>query len=100
METVSSEQRESDPTDLQEGKHRGGLTWLVWCPLFLLIYILSAGPVARLAFHGSVPLQAYYVVYSPLQTACEHCQPLENLVNWYVFDVWKARRAIDGQTRP
>lgn len=91
MNTLPDEKLESNQTERHEGKHGGSLRWLVWCALCLLIYILSAGPVARLAFRGAIPLQAYYVVYSPLQSAGEHWRPLERFMMWYEMEVWKAR---------
>jgi hypothetical protein len=45
-------------------------------------YVLSVGPVVWLANHDYISKEGSH--YVPLQWACDHCQPLNTAVDWYI----------------
>ena len=62
-----------------------------WTLIFLIIYILSIGPLywywydaVYLNGHTSIAL-----FYYPLSLACETFQPLDDWVGWYI-EVWNS----------
>ena len=71
-------------------RHRK-LKWITVCiPLFLLVYVLSIGPIAKLEDSGMIGERAdkiLQVVYAPLQLLGP-IPGVRQVFNWYIFHVW------------
>src|SRR5215467_159315 len=66
-------------------------SWFLWTAIMLpLIYFLSTGPVVKLRQTGRISPGAVLTIYAPLIQLSQICPPLDNLLKWYVRDVWKA----------
>jgi hypothetical protein len=67
-----------------------GFSWLWVTGASVMFYVLSVGPAAKLAEHRPAALPTLEKVYAPLQALCDACGPLDDAVEWYVVDLWKA----------
>jgi len=64
----------------------GGSLFL-WLSL-LVAYVLSTGPAVKLFAHGGDSEKFLSVLYAPLFLLAEHCHPVKDFFEWYLFDVW------------
>jgi len=71
-----------------EQSHKRGWGIYFWVLGFLLIYILSTGPVEKLCDRGLLSRHTVDVLYTPLSILCVYCEPVRVLFNWYILDVW------------
>jgi hypothetical protein len=69
------------------------ISWVLAILITLpVLYILSVGPISKLAdeFASLQPSlnPVIEVVYAPLTAAMDHSPAFRDFVFWYVFDVW------------
>jgi hypothetical protein len=74
-------------------ERKSGLPLYVWISVVLpFIYVLSTGPVDRLAasgyFQNNTLQTAVDVAYRPLFWLSDECPPFEKFMNWYLH-VWR-----------
>ena len=58
----------------------------------LVLYVLSVGPVVRLALEEKIPFGTVEAMYAPLEWATETSigkKTLEPFFEWYGFELWK-----------
>jgi len=68
---------------------RPGFGTLVWITLLLvIIYPLSAGPVAKLIELEHLPEGSFVAFYSPLTWQAEQSDPVADFLYWYLTKVW------------
>ena len=67
--------------------------WWAGIPMMLVLYVLSVGPMFRLAQNGTLPWRSFEVIYAPLDLAARF-KPVDRFVQWYIFDVWKASAPV------
>ena len=80
---------ESAPQFQTTGRHLSWSSGLVGVFLVLALYVLSTGPVCKIAAsRGSTP-RAYVILYEPLSLLCTHCRPVDKFFNWYILDFWR-----------
>jgi len=82
------------PTDksTRTGTESASLAHEATLPLSMLIavalcYLLSAGPVCRLALQRTIP-DALVVIYVPLERVCQATALGSLFWNWYLVRVW------------
>lgn len=66
--------------------------------MLMLAYPLSIGPVARASFRGYLPPEAsgaMIIVYFPVTATAKQCDPLANVLEWYIIWWIAAPIAID-----
>ncbi len=63
--------------------------WLIWVGLVATVYVLSVGPVFRLYTLGAIPAWAVKI-YVPLFILGRHFSAIDRVLEWYVYDLWKA----------
>jgi hypothetical protein len=75
---------------LPEPAHRRGAGFSVslWLTGFLVLYVLSTGPVAKLNSNGAIPGIVVQAIYLPLNWCSAHCEPFHLALRWYVSEVW------------
>jgi len=72
---------------------RSGCGTLVWVTgSFLVFYVLSTGPIAKLVEIGMISGSATRRVYAPLTWLGDNFPPAESFFDWYLEDVWKTSR--------
>jgi hypothetical protein len=72
---------------------RSGCGTLVWVTgSFLVFYVLSTGPIAKLVESDRISVSAMQRVYAPLVWLVENWAPAEDFFDWYLEDVWKTSR--------
>src|SRR5262245_31384713 len=49
-----------------------------------MLYVLSIGPAARLAWRGYYSISYYHAAYHPLYDFCNQCPVLDDALAWYV----------------
>ena len=76
------ERRVDELPDKAEGQDKTGGLWLIWVFVFLIVYVLSVGPVARL-YSGKTPPRALLAFYAPLEFAYYHLPPAKEFIDWY-----------------
>lgn len=69
----------------------------VYLAVVLLLYVLSIGPMYWTWYESYAMYESHEVamansneitlLYLPLAVLCDHCQPVEEYVNWYL-DFW------------
>ena len=68
--------------------------WLLSAFVFLLFYLLSIGPVAKLCWRLDMPVnyartvKAVDTLYAPIYFLAEKYPRVDSLLEWYVTDVW------------
>jgi hypothetical protein len=92
MDDQSKEQLQ--PETQTDSRHHGFFGWLLWFPVFLLVYFLSVGPAVRLTGKGVLPGQAFEVLYSPLIWLCHLSEPTRKLYWQYVL-LWGPKGTLD-----
>jgi hypothetical protein len=63
--------------------------WIGWASAlsFLVIYVLSVGPMGWLWTRGYIPYRLFYVLYAPLDWAYVHSNAVRRVADWYYY-VW------------
>lgn len=74
--------------------HRGGGSWSLLLFIAPVIYVLSIGPVAKvaLALHldkSRAVEHTLEIIYFPVLWSAEHSQPFQRALDWYLYRVWK-----------
>src|SRR5205807_6284386 len=57
----------------------------------LVFYVLSVGPVCKLADRGVVPYRFMQVVYAPLSWVAKKSPVTARFFSWYCKAIWKTR---------
>jgi len=84
------------PTPSAEGwkdpyrRPRRPFAWLKNILLLLLFYILTTGPLCRLAEKKTISWDLVNRIYAPLNWAAQFA-PLDIVLDWYILDVWKVK---------
>jgi hypothetical protein len=90
------ESEQSNSESAPEGRSHAGTYWLLSAFVFLLFYILSIGPVAKVWVHFHVPAKHPQIggvvetIYAPIGVLITKYPAARRLFNWYVGDVWHA----------
>jgi len=69
---------------------RGSMLW--WVGIVLMLYVLSIGPVVRLALEEKIPLKAPETIYAPLVWLCETPvgkKFVRPSLIWYGNTIWR-----------
>jgi hypothetical protein len=75
-----------------EGPRARGTLKLVAYPfIFLVLYVLSIGPAARMGQANILPMPLIISAYKPLSIVCRHSNTAEKLLVCYLFEVWGCR---------
>jgi hypothetical protein len=69
MDNASINRFETHP-DSVDAKRGGGLGWFLWPVTLVLAYVLSVGPVERLAHAALLPYTPVTMFYGPLREFC------------------------------
>jgi hypothetical protein len=70
---------------------KGHLAWWLFAPFtVLVIYVLSAGPIVKLANKGFISPACSEKIYAPLSKLTQHNKAASRLMIWYLLDVWHA----------
>jgi hypothetical protein len=73
----------------EEARHGGGVLRWVWvCGLVLVLYVLSAGPAAKLIEKGVIKAESVEPVYLPLGLLGSRYRAVGLSLQWYIADVW------------
>jgi hypothetical protein len=67
-----------------DSKHQSTATRFLLLPIFLVVYLLSIGPAAKLTDKGVLPMPVFMTLYSPIIRLCEVSSATNRLVTWYV----------------
>ena len=62
---------------------------LLWISVGISLYVLSTGPIMKLARSGYMP-ESIGVIYAPLGKLCDSFPPVERLFRWYIEKLWRA----------
>lgn len=79
-------------SDNPEQAGRGGLRYVVWAVVLLVLYVLSCGPASLFVTNKAgtsvdpTAHRIYLAVYSPLRLACESSGTVNDLLARYI--VW------------
>lgn len=65
-------------------------TWLKTLVLLLLFYLLTTGPLCRLADNKTIAWDFVHRLYAPLIWAAK-LPPVNVCLEWYIRDVWKVK---------
>ena len=83
--------RDESPNDATTsgGGDTGLFPWLAWTlVLFLVVYPLSVGPVAKIV--GPNPPAFVRTIYTPMEYLYDHSEPVRSFYDWYK-KVWRLR---------
>jgi hypothetical protein len=70
---------------------KGYLIWWLFAPfVVLMFYVLSVGPIVKLANKGLIPKVYSESICFPLLEATQHNKAATRFMLWYVLDVWHA----------
>lgn len=62
--------------------------WQILCVSALVLspfaYVLISGPVFWLALNDYISMRTFKILFVPLRWVQSHCQPINDLVNWYL----------------
>ena len=63
-------------------------SWLLFFPIFLVVYLLSTGPACKLykRYPGVEPV--IIIFYSPVTWLYHHSAFTKKALDWYVQDLW------------
>jgi hypothetical protein len=62
--------------------------WVAWaCFIVFILYPLSIGPAARL-YEKGIARSEIEALYTPLGTLAEHSDVAQEILEWYLLDVW------------
>ena len=92
---------QSHPEPAPPARGHVGAYWLLSAFVFLLFYLLSIGPVAKVCWRLDMPVnyartvKAVDTVYAPIYFLAEKYPQADSLLEWYVTDVWRVPRACD-----
>jgi hypothetical protein len=74
-----------------EKKEKGAfsrlLSWVTWVFLAFVVYLLSAGPIQKLAYGGYMggnPVPSLVVVYAPVIWASDNVPLFNRCFGWYI----------------
>ena len=68
----------------------GGLSRVaLWVGCFLVLYVLSVGPVAKLIDKGVIKEPSVTPFYAPIVWLIDHWQPAQDATIWYLTVVWR-----------
>ena len=56
-----------------------------------VLYILSTGPVIKLAEGGVISGSMVEAIYGPVMTLSDHSEVFKKVLYWYVIDVWRVK---------
>jgi hypothetical protein len=76
----------------REDRGLGFTHFFVWLPIGLAIYVLSTGPIIKVARLTSSPMLDNFLraAYAPLGAVSDHSRIVEKFFEWYVKNVWHA----------
>jgi hypothetical protein len=65
---------------------------LAWIPVLLALYVLSTGPLVKVAVQANSPRlhTILFTVYAPLGALADRSQVTEDFFEWYLGKVWHA----------
>jgi hypothetical protein len=70
---------------------RSNASLLGWFLGFLLFYVASIGPAARLYYAVPRTQPVLEIIYEPTVALCGPYAPLGRALDWYIRDVWKVK---------
>ena len=73
-----------------DGRSHGAFRCILGGAVLLVLYVLSSGPICKLATKGFISKQAVIFAYIPLGMLENYSQPVRRFFDWYIGDVWKA----------
>ena len=88
------EEVEKERAEHEQGSQGLGLGRLIWVSsAFLVVYVLSVGPVARI-YRGKPrrPPTAVLAIYAPVDFSYKRSSVVKRFFDWYVDDVWHCKR--------
>ena len=81
-------------------RHLFSFGWLAWAFIILIAYVLSIGPATKIQLaydlastHPRVN-EALGSFYMPITVITDNCAPADNLLNWYIRQVWQVRYPV------
>ncbi len=80
--------RDRSSDEAQHASQSHGISWLLWAPLVLFLYLLAIGPAVKV--HRAIPaarrpIEVAYCWVDPLD---RKCPPFGKVLRWYVEKVW------------
>jgi hypothetical protein len=64
------------------------MSLFLWLPAFLILYVLSAGPMVRLEEAHIVSNATLEIVYAPLGWVVKNNDTAGRFMMWYLSEVW------------
>lgn len=81
--------QKSEPGRARDSSH---LIWWLFAPVVLLgVYVLSVGPMVKLAHKGFISPSFTENIYAPLVELTNHNKAAKRFVLWYMLDVWHGK---------
>ena len=81
---------EADPNESVRSDSRKMVKWTIAVAVMVpVLYVLSTGPVARLAQAAGMEMHWLWTFYAPLRWLASHCPAFESFMRWYLMDVWQ-----------
>ena len=83
----------SDRQETPDENRKGGFATAACLVLAgLMIYMLSTGPVMKLAQYNVIAFDAADSVYAPVYWLADNFPPVDTFFTWYLDDLWRIRR--------
>jgi len=76
-------------TDTTPHTRRGWGSLVFWIPTLFAFYVLSTGPMTRMAQSGLVEQSRLDTLYAPLGWAVNNSSAVGRFFRWYLDDVWR-----------
>jgi hypothetical protein len=87
MNEAPPEAEQTEPHDPESAHGGHGLRWFLWPLLVLACYVLSVGPMVKLAPSSGKFLNVMEFVYTPLLVYAEKLKPVHVFLRWYIEDL-------------
>ena len=86
---------QSNPEPAPQPRSHPAAYWLISAFVFLLFYVLSIGPVAKVCEHLRMPgkypraEKVLETIYAPIRVLGDNSPAADRFFRWYLFDVWR-----------
>jgi hypothetical protein len=79
----------SEPNTRTEPLYSLASRWFLYLAAAFFLYVLSTGPVLKLAIVSPGFRPYFGPLYAPLIALSKACPPVDRAFKWYLFTIWR-----------